>query len=100
MINTYAYTLKTIIQAGRKRIPMTSVPVRVNVVVRSSRVFRGMGEYVRRSIATILRVFLIYAPLRFFSPSRLFLRCPRSPLSVGFCSSISLTAARLPCRDE
>ncbi len=57
VIYTYAYTLETIIQAGRKRFPMTSVPVQVNVVARSSRVFRGTGEYVRRSIATILRVF-------------------------------------------
>ena len=66
VINTYTYTLETIIQAGRKRIPMTSVPVRVNTVTRPSRLFRGMGEYVTRSAKTILRVFVIYAPLRFF----------------------------------
>lgn len=66
VINTYTYTLETIIQAGRKRIPMTSVPVRVNEVTRPSRLFRGMGEYVRRSAKTIVRVFVLYAPIRFF----------------------------------
>lgn len=66
VINTYTYTLETIIQAGRKNIPMTSVPVRVNRVTRPSRLFRGTAEYVGRSAKTILRVFVIYAPLRFF----------------------------------
>ena len=66
MLNTYTYTLETIIQAGRKRIPMVSVPVRVNRVDRPSRLLRGIGDYVRRSAITILRVFVIYAPLRFF----------------------------------
>lgn len=66
VLNTYTYTLETIIQAGRKRIPMVSVPVRVNRVDRPSRLLRGIGDYVRRSAITILRVFVIYAPLRFF----------------------------------
>ena len=66
VINTYTYTLETIIQAGRKQIPMTSVPVRVNPVRRPSRLFKGIGEYVLRSAQTILRVFVIYAPIRFF----------------------------------
>ncbi len=66
VVNTYTYTLETIIQAGRKHIPMTSVPVRVNKVTRPSRLFRGIPEYVARSARTILRVFVIYAPLRFF----------------------------------
>lgn len=66
VINGYTYTLETIIQAGRKRIAMTSVPVRVNLVTRPSRLFKGIGEYVRRSATTIIRMFVIYAPLKFF----------------------------------
>lgn len=66
VVNTYTYTLETIIQAGRKRIPMTSVPVRVNTVTRPSRLFRGIRQYIMRSVNTILRVFVIYAPLQFF----------------------------------
>ena len=66
VVNTYTYTLETIIQAGRKRIPLATVPVRVNRVERPSRLFRSTGEYVMRSARTILRVFVIYAPLNFF----------------------------------
>ncbi|WP_386628386.1 glycosyltransferase family 2 protein [Sulfitobacter geojensis] len=66
VVNTYTYTLETIIQAGRNNIPMASVPVRVNKVMRPSRLFKGIREYVTRSARTILRVFVIYAPLKFF----------------------------------
>nr|WP_284377199.1 glycosyltransferase family 2 protein [Amylibacter marinus] len=66
VINTYTYTLETIIQAGRKQIPMISVPIGVNVVTRKSRLFKGIGEYVSRSAKTIVRIFIIYKPLRFF----------------------------------
>ncbi|MCY4180753.1 MAG: glycosyltransferase family 2 protein, partial [Litoreibacter sp.] len=66
VINTYTYTIETIIQAGRKHIPMVSVPVRVNRVTRPSRLFKSMREYLARTGRTILRVFVIYAPLNFF----------------------------------
>lgn len=66
VINTYTYTIESIIQAGRKHIPMVSVPIRVNRVTRPSRLFKSMGEYLRRTARTILRMFVIYAPLRFF----------------------------------
>lgn len=55
VINTYTYTLETIIQTGRKRIPMTWVPVRVNRVERPSRLFRGIGQYIARSAQPIRR---------------------------------------------
>jgi glycosyltransferase involved in cell wall biosynthesis len=64
--NNYTYTLETIIQAGQMGIPMTSVPVSVNKVLRPSRLFRNTFEYVFRSVSTIFRVFILYRPLRFF----------------------------------
>ena len=66
VINTYTYTLETIIQAGRKRIPMPSVPVGVNTVTRPSRLIRGIREYVTRASTTILRGVVRYAPMRSF----------------------------------
>ena len=62
----YTYTLETIIQAGRKGIPITSVPVRVNPATRPSRLVRSIPSYVSRSIFSIARVFVLYKPLRFF----------------------------------
>jgi len=66
VFNSYTYTLETIIQAGRKNIALASVPVGVNRVERPSRLVTSIPSYVRRSILTILRIFILYKPLRFF----------------------------------
>ncbi|MBB6094920.1 glycosyltransferase involved in cell wall biosynthesis [Povalibacter uvarum] len=66
VFNNYTYTLETIIQAGRKGIAITSVPIRVNGATRPSRLVKSMSSYVRRSIFTIVRIFVLYKPLRFF----------------------------------
>lgn len=66
VFSNYTYTLETIIQAGRKNIAMASVPVAVNEVTRPSRLVRSIPSYVRRSLLTIVRIFILYKPLRFF----------------------------------
>ena len=65
--NEYTYTLETIVQAGRNKIPMTSVPIRTNPELRESRIFKSMFGYVKKSILTIVRAFVMYKPLRFFT---------------------------------
>ncbi len=67
VFNDYTYTLETIIQAGQKNMAITSVPVRVNADLRPSRLVKSIPSYVRRSIVTIVRIFIIYRPFRFFS---------------------------------
>jgi len=67
VFNEYTYTLETIIQAGRKGIPITSVPIKVNAYLRPSRLMSSIGSYIRRSMLTIIRIFIIYKPLRFFA---------------------------------
>ncbi|MBD1938497.1 glycosyltransferase family 2 protein [Microcoleus sp. FACHB-68] len=66
VFNEYTYTLETIIQAGQKGMAITSVPVRTNGVLRSSRLVKSIPSYVLRSLFTILRIFMVYKPLRFF----------------------------------
>jgi len=66
VFNSYTYTLETIIQAGRNNIPITSVPVRVNPDLRPSRLVKSNFNYVIRSLTTIIRIFVIYKPFRFF----------------------------------
>ncbi|MBQ8108894.1 MAG: glycosyltransferase family 2 protein [Clostridia bacterium] len=65
--NEYTYTLETIVQAGRERIPMASVPIRTNAELRPSRLFHSMFGYVKKSMLTILRAFVLYKPLKFFA---------------------------------
>lgn len=67
VFNNYTYTLETIIQAGRKSIPITSVPVRTNPELRPSRLMTGIPDYLRRSLFTIVRIFMTYRPFRFFA---------------------------------
>ncbi|CAO1661512.1 glycosyltransferase family 2 protein [Salinicola sp. NYA28a] len=66
VFNDYTYTLETIIQAGQKDMAITSVPVRVNADLRPSRLVKSIPVYIQRSILTILRIFVIYRPFRFF----------------------------------
>lgn len=65
--NEYTYTLETIVQAGREKIPMTSVPIRTNGELRPSRLFHSMMGYVKKSMVTIIRAFMMYKPLKFFT---------------------------------
>lgn len=65
--NEYTYTLETIVQAGRERIPMTHVPIRTNGELRPSRLFNSMSSYVQKSMVTIIRAYIMYKPLKFFT---------------------------------
>lgn len=67
VINEYTYTLETIVQAGRSKIAMTSVPIRTNPELRKSRLFNSMFGYVKKSMVTILRAFMMYKPMQFFA---------------------------------
>ena len=66
VFNNYTYTLETIIQASQKNISVTWVPIRTNESLRPSRLVKSILSYVRRSVFTILRIFVIYNPFRFF----------------------------------
>jgi glycosyltransferase involved in cell wall biosynthesis len=67
VFNDYTYTLETIIQAGQKHMSVISVPVRVNEDLRPSRLVKSIPSYVRKSIVTIVRIFVVYKPFRFFA---------------------------------
>lgn len=65
--NEYTYTLETIVQAGREKITMISVPIRTNGELRPSRLFNNMLGYIKKSMVTIIRAFIMYKPLKFFT---------------------------------
>lgn len=66
VFNAYTYTLETIIQAGQSNLRIASVPVRTNPDLRPSRLVKSIPSYVKRSLLTIVRVFVIYRPLALF----------------------------------
>jgi glycosyltransferase involved in cell wall biosynthesis len=65
--SSYTYTFDTIIQMGKKRLPVHYVPIRVNPPKRASRLYRTPGGYVLRTGASILRIYTLYEPLKTFS---------------------------------
>ena len=66
VFNKYTYTLETIIQAGMKDMSIISVPVRVNNQLRQSRLMKSIPEYIKKSAITLIRIFILYKPLKFF----------------------------------
>jgi glycosyltransferase involved in cell wall biosynthesis len=73
LFNDYTYTLETIIQAGQRYMLVRSVPIRTNADLRPSRLIKSIPSYITRSIFTIVRIFVIYRPVRFFGTIALLL---------------------------
>ena len=71
--SNYTYTLETIIQAGQKNMAITSVPIRTNEDLRPSKLLSSIPNYIKKSIITIVRIFVVYQPFRFFMTIALFL---------------------------
>lgn len=67
VINEYTYTLETIVQAGRNKMAVTSVPIRTNAELRPSRLFSNMFGYIKKSVLTIGRAYMMYRPLAVFT---------------------------------
>ncbi len=80
----HTYTLESLIQAGSSGIDVLSVPVRVNGPTRPSRLMRSWPQYVRRSAATIVRMFVVYRPFRFFGAVSLVFALAGATLVVRF----------------
>src|SRR6266550_1169960 len=66
VFNPFTYTLETIIQSGNRNLGVQSVTIRTNPPSRPSRLYRGMGTYLRKSMATIFRIYTLYKPLKTF----------------------------------
>lgn len=67
IVSPFSYTIETIIQAGKKGIATTHVPVKTNPQTRKSRLFRSTWQFVKRQTATILRMYVMYEPLKTFA---------------------------------
>jgi glycosyltransferase involved in cell wall biosynthesis len=67
VISRFTYTLETIIQAGKKNLALSHVKVATNGKLRESRLFSSIPAYLKRSIGTIFRIYMMYEPLRTFA---------------------------------
>src|ERR1044072_7092158 len=67
IVSDFSYTLESIIQAGKKRMAIAHVPVATNPRTRESRLFDSVFSYIKRSAATIVRIYAMYEPLKVFT---------------------------------
>jgi len=65
--STFSYTTDMLIQAGRKRMAIVSVPIRTNRTERPSRLFKSIPHFIARTGVTMLRAYATYNPLRTFT---------------------------------
>ncbi len=62
----FSYTTDMLIQAGRKRMAIATVPVRTHAAARPSRLFKSIPRFVMHTGITMARAFTAYKPLRAF----------------------------------
>jgi glycosyltransferase involved in cell wall biosynthesis len=67
IVSEFSYTLESIIQAGKQRMAIAHVEVATNPLTRPSRLFDSLFAYVKRSTATIVRIYAMYEPLKVFT---------------------------------
>jgi len=67
IVSSFSYTIEMLIQAGKERMAVTSVPVTVNPQTRESRLFRSVPQFLLQSLAALVRTYTMYKPLRVFT---------------------------------
>jgi len=67
LVSDFSYTLESIIQAGKKRMAIGHVEISTNAHTRPSRLFDSVFGYIKRSSATIVRIYTMYEPLKVFT---------------------------------
>jgi glycosyltransferase involved in cell wall biosynthesis len=63
----FSYTTDMLIQAGRKRMAILTVPVRTHAAVRPSRLFKSVPRFISQTGVTMIRAFTAHKPLRAFA---------------------------------
>jgi glycosyltransferase involved in cell wall biosynthesis len=62
IVTRFSYAMETFIQAGNKRLRITSIKITTNPKTRESRLFKSNWEHVIKSGAAIVRAFIMYRP--------------------------------------
>lgn len=73
IITTFSYCMETIIQAGNKRLAITSIPIKTNPKTRESRLFNSTFQHVRQSAMAIIRSYMMYKPYVLFASTAVLL---------------------------
>ena len=84
ILSQFSYTMESLIQAGNSGLRIKSVDIKVNKKTRNSRLFKNIPEFVFKSSSTILMMFLLYRPGRFFVLFSSFFLIPSFLIGIRF----------------
>lgn len=62
IVTPFSYCMETIIQAGYKRLKITSVPIETNAKTRESRLFKNIWQHMFKSAQAIMRSYIMFRP--------------------------------------
>ena len=82
VLNSYTYTIETLIHMGHMNMRIGHVPVRVNPKTRESRLIPSIRTYIWRSASIVLHSYVTYKPLRTF------LYCAVPPAFFGLAACL------------
>ncbi|MBX4187975.1 MAG: glycosyltransferase family 2 protein [Candidatus Doudnabacteria bacterium] len=66
IVTDFSYVIETIVQAGKKRIPVTNVLIDTNPKTRESRLFNSILQHVRKHTIAIFRSYAMHEPFKIF----------------------------------
>src|SRR5690606_19491284 len=66
VVTTFSYCTETIIHAGKKRVPITYIPIKTNPKTRESRLFKNMRQHIYKSTKTIFQSYAMHEPFKVF----------------------------------
>lgn len=67
IVSHFSYTIETVLQAAKKVLAVTSVPIGTNPKTRESRLFKNIPSFLKRSAITMIRIYTMYSPLKVFT---------------------------------
>lgn len=98
LYSRFSYCMETLIQAGNNGLRVESVDIRVNPKTRDSRLFGSTLEYLWKSGATMIGMFILYRPSRLFFTLALLFFSGSAALGLRFLYLVYLSGSPDPNR--
>lgn len=98
LYSKFSYCMETLIQAGNNGLRIASVDIRTNPKTRDSRLFRSIPQYVWKTGSTMVSMYVLYRPGRFFLTLSLPLFFAAAALGIRFLALIYWLERHNPTR--
>jgi hypothetical protein len=66
LVGRFNFAMETTLQASYKRMQIETIKIKTNPKTRESRLFKSMGEHVRKSALALMNAYVMYRPFMVF----------------------------------